>query len=83
MRSGIIAATVPRVQIICRCNSLAVPARGGQSHARGRLDEEEDPRDVAPVIGCIFHDILGSFGYLIVASGAFAAYIAQPFRKRS
>jgi hypothetical protein len=34
------------------------------------------------MIACIYHDVLSLSGYLIVASGAIAAFIAQPFRRR-
>jgi hypothetical protein len=37
---------------------------------------------LAVMIACIYHDVLSISGYLVVASGAIAAYIAQPFRRR-
>jgi hypothetical protein len=37
---------------------------------------------LAGMIACMYHDILSISGYLVVASGAIAAYIAQPFRRR-
>jgi hypothetical protein len=86
MRSGIMAATVPssRVQIICRCNSVPLPYVPGNAGTWSflELDAPASSRDVGGMIACIYHDILSISGYLVVTSGAIAAYIAQPFRRR-
>jgi len=34
------------------------------------------------MVACVVHDLLSVSGYLILASGALAAFIAQPFRRK-